>query len=372
MAKKRTIEIPKFIRIEPGIASNIKKILHNYRLDKMRTVLLTGPEGGRTFELAHRTLEKGLVKNVLSVEIDPRLKCRNSVYNVKKLSLSPLLKDAEMLIGFGGCGVLDVVKHLAFVKEIDYLLVPTTVSNDGIASPISVIINSKEISVSHFTKSPLGVFLDLDLLTNCPKEMILSGIGDLITNISAVRDWELAQEEEKEKVDDFAKMISLASTCYLYEHIEVLTENPDFIFNAHFIERLVRGLVMSGLAMAVHGTSRPCSGSEHKFYHSLNKIYKKRAIPHGIQVAIGMVYAEYLRKADYLKYIKLFKSLGIPVSSGQIAKAYGLKKDKLVEALAKSVYVRKGERYTIFENKNLNSRKARSVVNDVDRIVSFI
>lgn len=372
MLKKRTIEIPRFIKIESKIVGHIKRVLRGYGLHYKRTVLFTGPREGMTHKMAQKFLEKSLLKNIISIEIEPRLKCRNSVYNVKKLSMNRSLKTAELLIGFGGCGVLDVVKHIAFNKGVDYLLVPTTVSNDGIASPIAVIINSKGVPISHFTKPPLGIFLELDILNKNSKEMILSGTGDLLSNISAIKDWELAHRKVKERMDDFAKLISIASANFAHERIDELTEDPEFIFNPQFIKNLVYGLVLSGLSMAVYGTSRPSSGSEHKFYHSLNKLYKKKNIPHGIQVAIGMIYAEYLRKHKYfLRYVRLFKALGIPLSSPQIKKAYGLKKQTLIRALAGSLHIRKGKRYTVFEDKELDLKKAKKIVNNIDKIVSL-
>jgi len=372
MPKKRTIEIPRFIKIENKIAGRIKRVLRGYGLRYRRIVLFTGPRNGTTHKLAQKFLERSLLENTICIEIEPRLKCRNSVYNVKRLSMNRWLKNADLLIGFGGCGVLDVVKHIAFNKGIDYLLVPTTVSNDGIASPIAVIINSKGIPISHFTKPPLGIFLELDILNKSSKEMILSGTGDLLSNISAVKDWELAHRKVKERMDDFAKLISIASANFVHERMDELTEDPEFVFNPQFIKNLVYGLVLSGLSMAVYGTSRPSSGSEHKFYHSLNRLYKKKDIPHGIQVAIGMIYAEYLRRQNYfLTYVRLFKALGIPLSSQQIKKAYGLKKEELIRALAGSVQIRKGKRYTIFEEKKLDLKKAKKIVNDIDRIVSL-
>jgi len=372
MLKRRIIEIPKFIKIEKNAARCIKEILHSYGLNDKNIVLFTGPKNGKTYSLALNILEKTFLKNILCVEIEPKLKCRNSVYNVKKLSLNHSLKETDLLIGFGGCGVLDVVKHIAFIKEINYLLVPTTISNDGIASPVSVIINAKGIPISHYTKPPLGIFLDLDILNGSSKEIILSGIGDLLSNVSAIKDWELAHQIIKEDIDDFAKIISIASANFVYEHINELTKKPEFIFNPFFIKNLVYGLVLSGLSMAVHGSSRPCSGSEHKFYHSLNRVNKKIDIPHGIQVAIGMVYSEYLRKEEYLKYIKLFRSLGIPLSSEEINISYGLKKEVLIHALARSIYIRRGKRYTIFEDKKLNLKKAKIIVGKIDKIASSI
>jgi glycerol-1-phosphate dehydrogenase [NAD(P)+] len=371
MLKKRTIEIPKFIKIEPGIASSIKKILARYKLKYKKIITFTGPNNGFTHNLARKILEKPLLNNMICVEIEPRLKCRNSIYNVRKIEKNSLLKNADLLIGFGGCGVLDVVKHIAHVKGINYLSVATTASNDGISSPVSVIINEKRVPVSHFTKPALGIFIDLDILTKSRKETLQSGIGDLLSNASAIKDWDLAHNELNEEVDDFAKIISIASCNFVYDHIEEITNNPDLISSPEFIKNLVYGLVLSGLSMAVHGSSRPCSGAEHKFYHSFVRLYKKIHIPHGILVAVGIVYSEYLRNEDFLKYTKLFKALEIPFCSKQLKKAYGLEKKQVTKALAGSLKIRRGKRYTVFEHKKLNPKKAASIINEVDRVSSI-
>ena len=56
-------------------------------------------------------------------------------------------------------------------------------------------------------------------------------------------------------------------------------------------ESLAKGLLLSGLAMAAAGTSRPCSGAEHLISHSLDRLLGERAAMHGEQVALGCLFA---------------------------------------------------------------------------------
>ena len=58
---------------------------------------------------------------------------------------------------------------------------------------------------------------------------------------------------------------------------------------------LAEALVLSGLAMTVAGTSRPCSGACHEISHALDQLYLTRAALHGEQVGMGAVFASLLR-----------------------------------------------------------------------------
>ena len=50
--------------------------------------------------------------------------------------------------------------------------------------------------------------------------------------------------------------------------------------------RLAEGLILSGVAMEIAGTSRPCSGAEHLISHALDSILEKPKL-HGLQVAFA-------------------------------------------------------------------------------------
>ena len=56
------------------------------------------------------------------------------------------------------------------------------------------------------------------------------------------------------------------------------------------IEHLFEGLVMAGIAMQISGSSRPASGSEHRFSHlwEMQALgHGHEAVPHGFKVGVG-------------------------------------------------------------------------------------
>ena len=49
------------------------------------------------------------------------------------------MANVRVVIGFGGGRVLDVAKYAAFVSKTTYICLPTTLSNDSLSSPFSVL-----------------------------------------------------------------------------------------------------------------------------------------------------------------------------------------------------------------------------------------
>ena len=63
----------------------------------------------------------------------------NSFDEAMELAKHICMEDIEVIIGVGGGKVLDVAKYAGFVGKIPYICVPTTLSNDSLASPVSVL-----------------------------------------------------------------------------------------------------------------------------------------------------------------------------------------------------------------------------------------
>ena len=119
-----------------------------------------------------------------------------------------------------------------------------------------------------------------------------AGVGDTISNYTALYDWKLGCEENSDRPNDFAYMLSeTAFTSLLYSEAKSLTTVPG-------IQMLAQSLVLSGLAMQIAGNSRPCSGSEHLFCHAMDELFEHN-IPHGILVALGSVVACRLQGRDH-------------------------------------------------------------------------
>ena len=127
------------------------------------------------------------------------------------------MNDIKLVIGFGGGTVLDLAKFAAFVSKTNLISLPTTLSNDSLASPVAVLGTEGKARKTFRCTIPDAILVDATVIMNAPNRQLLSGIGDTISKYTALNDWKIAYFAGKEKVDDFAYIISkmaFNSICY--------------------------------------------------------------------------------------------------------------------------------------------------------------
>ena len=118
------------------------------------------------------------------------------------------------------------------------------------------------------------------------------GIGDAISNLSAIADWRLAERERGEEVDGVAVTFArIAATSIVHRE--------DGIDDDGFLIALAEALVLSGLAMATAGSSRPCSGSDHEILHAIDHLFPGTA-NHGELAGAASLFTSFLRQDDGL------------------------------------------------------------------------
>jgi glycerol-1-phosphate dehydrogenase [NAD(P)+] len=227
-------------------------------------------------------------------------------YDYDDISLESIIPIAftlpaqtEAVVGIGGGKVLDVAKYIAFLNNLPFISVPTSTSHDGFASSgCSLFINGRRTSVH--ARMPFGIIVDVGIIKNSPEKFIFSGIGDIVSKISATFDWQFEQLNGKAKVDDFAVMIAKKS-------VNSIARMPfNSIKEDFFLRELVDSLTMSGIAMEIAGNSAPASGSEHLISHALDKLTSSPQL-HGIQVGIATYI---MSKVQDHRYQRVEKFLG--------------------------------------------------------------
>jgi glycerol-1-phosphate dehydrogenase [NAD(P)+] len=183
---------------------------------------------------------------------------------------------------------------------------------------------------------------------------VAAGIGDLLANPLALRDWKLAADRNLEDLDQRAWDMSVES----YDLIgEDLGRPPaESVKDAAFLRRLADALVLSGMAMIVSGTSRPASGGEHEVSHAIDEVFGGRGM-HGAQVAFGCIISLALYDEDTAPFRATLETLGLP----QAPEELGLSTDDLVRVLVEAPNTRPG-RYTILEHANLDEGELRALV----------
>jgi glycerol-1-phosphate dehydrogenase [NAD(P)+] len=247
-----------------------------------------------------------------SLEADNYKIDKNDVSTIEILKDYCLSNNVDLLIGVGGGSVLDVVKRVSFLSDINNLLVPTIISNDGLISPISVIKDSNGHTLSLPGRMPFGVIVDIEIIRKAPKKFLQAAAGDILSNISATNDWVLSSFENREPINDLAYMLSRSAALSLIHH-----ESKD-LRNRSFLKQVINCQLNSGLAMALAGTSRPCSGSEHLISHAIDYLDLSENTLHGLQVGSISIFCLYLQKKLDAKCLNYAQELNIPLAFHQL------------------------------------------------------
>jgi glycerol-1-phosphate dehydrogenase [NAD(P)+] len=206
---------------------------------------------------------------------------------------------AEAAIAVGAGTLNDLTKIASHRTAIPCGVVATAPSMNGYTSASAALL-SGGVKVSIPCAAPRVIVAPLDLLCQAPARMIAAGFGDLRSRPVSGADWYLGHiilgtpyTAEALHLIDEAHRVAAAG-------IDGLT-----LRTPAAVACLTAGLLLSGMAMDVAGTSAPASGAEHLVSHYLDMFHFARGGPHdlhGCQVgvatlAVARLY-EYLLAAD--------------------------------------------------------------------------
>src|SRR3989454_928348 len=249
--------------------------------------------------------------------------------------------NIDFALGGGGGRSIDVAKCASFNAGVPFVRVPTAASHDGVVSSrASIQKDGEEVSLA--APAPIAVIMDTGIIAESPFRLLASGCGDIISNLTAVKDWALGRNLRNEYYSSYATALSELAARLLIENAHTI--KPRLEESAWFV---AKALVSSGVAMSIAGSSRPASGSEHKFSHALDKLAKKPAL-HGEQWGVGTIMMMYLHGGNWEEVRNALLAIGAPTT----ARALGLTDDEVLEALIHAHEIHP-ERYTILGDAGL-------------------
>ena len=203
--------------------------------------------------------------------------------------LRDALRDVDAVPVAVGAGTLnDIAKRAAGELDRPYLVVCTAASMDGYtAFGSSIAVDGYKQTLD--CPAPAACVADWTVMADAPGVMTASGYGDLLGKVPAGADWIVADAVGAEAIDDYVWDLVQGPLRVSLSRPEALAAN-----DAEAIGELAEGLVMSGLAMQAHESSRPASGAEHQFAHlwemeGHGTDVKPRRLSHGFKVAVGSV-----------------------------------------------------------------------------------
>lgn len=289
------IAIPALLKVEAGALSRIGAYLKESDIKKVVIFF-----GNGLIDMFGNTVMESLQAADIEVleyqELDSVC-----LEDITTLAFS-LPTKTQAIIGLGGGKVIDAAKYSGFLRKLPFISIPTSASSDGFSSAsASLIIDGRRCSVP--ARMAYGIIVDTTVIKSAPERFLYSGIGDMVSKITALYDWQFEEDLALTEVDDFAMMIAKKA-------VNSFVRTPfTSIKDDLFLKELLDSLAMSGIANEIAGSSAPTSGSEHLISHALDKLLEAPQL-HGIQVGIATYLMSLVQKHRYKRVHTIFTDTG--------------------------------------------------------------
>ena len=287
-----------FVRISSGALSSVPEALA--LLGKHHPMVLCGPNGYKAAgEAVCGLLEKSGVPFTLHVlEEEDGGMLRPAEFAVGSAVLN-FDHDADVVLGVGSGVINDTCKVVGKAAKLPCMIVATAPSMDGFASDgSSMEVGGIKLSLKE--QVPEAIIGDSAVLAEAPIHMIHAGIGDILAKITSLFDWKISSIATGEHY--------CGNIAALVDHSlqNVIRLAPRAVQReSQAISEITEGLVISGIAMAMEGSSHAASGLDHYFSHCWEMMKLERGEPyelHGVQVGVGMLLT--LKIVQWLKTVR--------------------------------------------------------------------
>lgn len=349
--ESHSISIPTFLKVGRGTLDYLGQILSENNFKRVCIFFGNGLVdlfGDKVF----KSLEVNNIELLHYEELDT-----TNIDDITKLAFS-IANNTDAVIGIGGGKVIDVAKYVGFLRKIPFISIPTSSSSDGFSSSsASLLVGGKRTSVP--ARLAYGIIVDLDVIKSAPEKFIYSGIGDLISKITALYDWIYEVSKGVSELDDFALMIAKKA-------VNSFVRTPfESIKDDIFLKELVDSLAMSGIANEMAGNSSPASGSEHLISHALDKILDEPQL-HGVQVGISTYIMSKVQDHRYKRVNEVLTTTGF----WNYVKTLNLRRSDFEKAidLAPSI---KPNRHT-FIHEEIYRNKAKEILYNDEVLTSIL
>ena len=319
--------LPRIVVTGPSVLEQLPAVIAELDLPERglivcdsNTLKIAGRQVNEYLEIGGHPMKKVVVEGANSQEL---------------LRVEDALDGIDFLVGVGGGRPIDLAKQAGFNKNIPFVSIPTAASHDGFGSARSSIRQAGR-KTSMQAIPPIAVVADTTIISRAPSRLLAAGVGDIVSNQTAVLDWRL--DGQKADYSEYAAALSEMAAQLVEDGIEKVASGTE-----EGVRLVVKALISSGVAMSIAGTSRPASGGEHKFSHWLDANSDNPAL-HGEQCGLGSIVTMYLHGGDWEKIRDTLKIVNAPINS----KGLGMDDGMVLSAFINSKEIRP-QRTTILD-----------------------
>ena len=253
------------IRIGSGILKDTGKILGENCFS--RNILLVADEN--TLKASD-----GILDSLKGFNVSLKVYENIRVADMKHVEeLENLIKDKDISVLSVGTGSVNDPCRLACARQNKKLCIfATAPSMDGFASDTSPIVKNGFKS-SYQARSPQVIIGDTKILASAPSYLKSSGYGDMMAKYVGLIDWKISNLLTGEHYCDRVANLTKEAVDILLSMSHLVTVNDE-----ETAGKIFESLLMTGIAMSFHKSSRPASGSEHIIAHLIECLQ----LPQGI------------------------------------------------------------------------------------------
>lgn len=344
MRNASSIEIPSILKIGKGALDNIGAYMKDAGFKQVVIYF-----GNGLIDLFGEKVMESLKRYEINVleycEIDTI-----AIDDIIQMAFS-MPNKTQAVVAIGGGKVIDAGKYAAFLKNIPFISVPTSSSSDGFSSAsASLTVDGRRTSVP--ARLAYGIVVDTEVIRTAPEKFIYSGIGDMISKITAIYDWVFEAEKGYSQLNDFAVMIAKKA-------VNSFVRTPyQSIKDEIFLKELLDSLSMSGIANEIAGSSAPTSGSEHLISHALDQMLEQPQL-HGVQVGIATYIMSVVHDHRYKRVNTVLTDTGF----WDYTATLGMKKEDFCRAIDMAPAI-KPHRHTYLHEEQYREAAKRVVAED--------
>lgn len=339
--KVKAIEMPRDVVAGHGVINDVRDICERLHFAGAGTIIT----GGKTAKVAGSRV-KDLMEGY---DMDVCMVGDATIENAELAAEQAREFGSSFILAVGGGSKIDLAKIVSNELRIPFIAIPTSASHDGIASN-RASLKSADGSRSIESASPMGVIADTSVIVEAPYRLLASGCADVISNLTAVKDWDFARRLKGESFSRSAYSFSMYAAESIVDNSKLIKPGME-----ESVWMAIKPIIMSGISMIIAGSSRPTSGAEHMISHMLDLRCQGRAL-HGEQCGVASIMTMYLHGGDWEQIRDALSDIGAPTTAQQL----GIPREEMIYAMAHATEIR-SDRFTILGDNGITEEVAEKV-----------
>jgi glycerol-1-phosphate dehydrogenase [NAD(P)+] len=337
-SKCKLVEFPRNVLAGHGVIARVKEVCSSIHSGNVGTII--------TGENTLKAAGKDVLSYMDGYQVDTCVVGDATMENIQMAEAQVKEFGSSFILAVGGGSKIDLAKMVSKDLNLPFISIPTSASHDGIASN-RASLKSEHGSRSVESASPMGIIADTAVISKAPYRLLASGCADVISNLTALKDWDYARRLRNVEFSRSAYALSKFSAQCIIDDSEMIRPHSE-----ESTWLAIKPIILSGTSMCIARSSRPTSGAEHMISHTIDVRYPGRAL-HGEQCGVASIMMMYIYGGDWKTMRHALENIGAPTTAREL----GLKDEEILDAMVNAHKIRT-DRFTILGDNGIDYEAA--------------